>query len=209
MYLSDVDTYKLYLSIKSHFTNDSYDFFRYRGNVKIKNPEKSLVSKPYFYTITKLSKKYEAKQLRDYFVSNMLVDDGKNIFDVDSEGKRVYDDYLRRKNSRTYLFKTEVTKVANEVKNRNGTHFWDSVNPEQETHPLLFRMFVGSYISPETMALLYKIKSYISIWDGSVKENVLYPMVTNQIKKFEPFVMIKDMTPFMNYISDSEKTVFG
>lgn len=209
MKLNELDTYRMYLAIKQHFTNDKYDFFEYKGNVKNCTP-KSLISKNYYQVICKLSRTYDAKALRDYFVSNMLVFDGKYIFDVDSEGNRVYNDYLRRRDSRTYMFKQDIDRVCHELEKRHLSDFWESIKVESDTtHPLLFRMFVGSYICPETMALLQKINPYIGYWDSNISDELLYPQVSKQLRKYEPFVMVKDVSPFAKIICDTNNSFFN
>ena len=203
MTLSELDTFQLYLSIKTHFTSD-YDFFKYRGRIAEKSCSYDvLVKKNYHPLIKKLSRTYSAKELRDYFLSNMLVQEGQYIFDIDSEGKRVYTDFIRRKESRTYIFRQDINRVCMEVSKLKKRHFWDSAEINNGQHPLLFRLFVGSFLSPETMCILYQIKPYLHDWDEQIKETILYPIVANQIKKLSPFIMIKDQTPFTEYIDSA------
>lgn len=195
------------MAVKQHFTNDKYDFFEYKGRVK-NCTAKALVAKPYYFVMCKLANTYDAKGLRDYFVSNMLVSEGKHIFDVDNEGLKIYNEYIRRRDSRTYLFKKDVDKVCKQLEKMGLTNFWDSVKVESQTHPLLFRLFVGSYISPETMALLYKIRPYVDDWDTKITDTILYPSVAKQIKKLAPFIMVKNVSPFSDYITEVNQDFF-
>lgn len=193
----------MYLSIKAHFTSD-YDFFKYKGriNSSILTYEK-FAAKNYYSVICKLANKYEGKELLSYYVSNMLVNDGQYMFEIESEGKRIYTDYLRRKDSRQYMFKQDINRVCNELEKLHKDCFWSSIEIVDGQHPLLFRMFVGSYLSPETMCILYQINDYISQWDNKIDDTLIYPQVSFQIKKLSPFIKIKDHSPYISTIDSS------
>lgn len=203
MKLDSVSTFEMYTAIKTHFTKPDYDFFVYRGKLR-KNicSYKNLLKKNYYGAIEKLAKLYEAAELRDYFVSNMLVMSGKHMFDVDAEGKRVYTDYIRRKNSRSYIFKQDISRVCMELEKQGKHSLWDSIEVVDGQHPLLFRMFVGGYISPETMCILYQINDYITQWNSKISDTIFYPTVVMQIQKLSAFVKIKDLDVFKEYISE-------
>lgn len=203
MKISALQAYEMYLAIKAHFSSD-YDFFKYKGRIKssVLTYEK-FATKNYYSVICKLANKYESKELLSYFISNMLVNNGQYIFEVDSEGKRIYTDYLRRKDSRQYIFKQDISRVCNELEKLHKDCFWRSIDIVDAQHPLLFRMFVGSYLSPETMCILYQINDYISYWDKSIDDTLIYPQVSFQIKKLSPFIKIKDYSPYVSTIDSS------
>jgi hypothetical protein len=203
MKLDELDTFQMYLAIKNHFTTD-YDFFKYKGRLKNSvYSYENLLKKNYHGAIYKLSKTYDAKHLCGYFVSNMLVQDGKHLFDVDSEGKRIYADFIRRMESRSYIFKQDVNRVCMELNKSKKTDFWDSTHVYEGQHPLLFRMFVGSYLAPETMCILYQMKDFITEWDNKINDPVFYPVVVKQIRKLSPFVNIKNYDVFNEYIESA------
>ena len=209
MKLDELDTFQLYLAIKMHFTT-RYDFFLYKGKVKSKACSyEVLLRKNYRGAIYKLSKVYDAKQLRDYFIANMLVNEGSHIFDVDSEGKRIYNDFIRRKDSRVYTYKQDINRVCIELEKLGKTDFWQCLEVGNNRHPLLFRMFVGNYISPETMCILSKFNDYLNTWDLTVQDQMLYPVVAMQIRKLSPFIMIKDTTPFSEYIGVATEEILS
>lgn len=192
----------MYLAVKAHFTNMDYDFFEYNGRIRGTTLEK-FAAKSYYSVICRLSQQYEGHELIYYYVSNMLYNSGQHIFDIDSDGKRIYNEYVRRKESRTYSFKQEIGKIRDELEKLQLTDFWCSIDVVDGQHPLLLQMFVGGYVSPETMCILFQIKDYISIWDKSIKDALLHPMVAAQIKKYSPFVRIKNHAPFKQIIDST------
>lgn len=199
MKLDSIDTYQMYRAIHAHFTSDSYDFFENKGRIRGASFE-NLLKKSYYHAIEKLAKKFDAKELRDYFVSNMLSNNGKYIFDCDTEGKRIYTDYIRRKESRKYIFTQDVNRVVMELEKTNAQHFWDSTRIESGQHPMLFRMFVGCFLSPETMCILDKINNFIPEWDNGIDDKMFYPEISFKLKKLSPFIMIKDFSPYIDIV---------
>ena len=193
----------MYLAVKAHFTSD-YDFFKYRGKINSSALTfEKFATKSYYALICKLANKYEGKELLSYYISNMLVNNGQYIFEVDSEGKRIYTDYLRRTDSRQYIFKQDISRVCNELEKLHKDNFWCSIDIVDGQHPLLFRMFVGSYLSPETMCVLNQINNYINYWDDNICDTLVYPQVSIQIKKLSPFINIKDHSPYISIIDTS------
>ena len=210
MKLDSVSTFEMYTAIKTHFNSVDYDFFEYKGKLR-KNvcTYKNLLKKNYCGAIEKLARTYESTELMDYFVSNMLVLSGKHIFDIDAEGKRVYTDYVRRKESRTYIFKQDVSRICMELEKHDKHLLWDSAIVTDGQHPLLFRMFVGGYISPETMCILYKLQDYISDWDSKISDTIFYPTVVMQISKLAPFIRFKNMDVFQGYIDEISENIIS
>ena len=66
------DAYKTYLALKRHFTSD-YDYFKYNG--KVRAGVESFLKRNDRFFFRKLAKKYDDKELVDFFVSNFIVSD--------------------------------------------------------------------------------------------------------------------------------------
>lgn len=208
MKLDCLDTFQMYLAVRTHFKTEEYDFFEYRGKLNAKSCSfEQLIQKPYYGSMQKLSRMYDSKELCDYFVSNMLISNGTHTFDVDAEGKRVYTDYIRRKESRTYIFKQDINRVCMEIEKINKYDFWDSLNIIEGQHPLLLRMFVGAYLAPESMCILYHVRDYISEWDKLVQDTIVYPSIVMKIKKLSAFVRIKDVNAYQSYIDEANDNI--
>ena len=189
----------MYLAVKAHFTSD-YDFFIYKGEMRSKITMEKFAAKNYYPIICKLANTYDSKSLLSYYVSNMLINDGQYMFDIDFEGKRIYNNFIRRKDSREYTFKKDLKNVYDELEKLHKYDFWDSIEITDGQHPLLFSMFIGGHISPETMCILFQVRDYLQQWDKEIKDTIIYPMVSKQIRKLSPFLMIKDHSPYTSFI---------
>ena len=70
--MTGYEVYKTYLALRMHFTNEKYDYQKYRG--KVTASEKSFEERRDRYFFKKLATKYSDNELMDYFVANFLHD---------------------------------------------------------------------------------------------------------------------------------------
>ena len=97
------DVFKTYLAVKNHFTTD-YDYNKYGGRVTAKL--ESFTKRPDRYFFHKLSKRYNERDILDFFVANFAVDGNKWIGNVlNNEGAENYTKYKKYKESYSiYIF---------------------------------------------------------------------------------------------------------
>jgi hypothetical protein len=67
---------------------------------------------------------------------------------------------------------------------------------------MLFNLYAGSIIAPETMCILLEMNNFLSKWDKICDDQFLYPVVSRQIKKLKPFIRIKDFSVFDDIIGE-------
>lgn len=177
------ETYKTYLSIKSHFTNRKYDFFKYGGKSRASVESFNKRRDKYFFE--KTSRKMSDEEIIEYFVSNFVASDNPSnvwIGEIINSGERNYTDWKRRQQSMSYLFKEESEKLFENEK-------LDDIFDCSKTHPVLLKKFLGGSISPETMVIYDKIFRYSSDFDKKILDPV-WETVSLKIKKYTPFLNI-------------------
>ena len=183
MIVTPFETYQHYLSLKNHFTNPKYDFFRYgartRATVTSFNKRKDK------YWFEKTSRKYNDREVVDFLVSNFVSADNPQslwIGEIINSGERTYSDWTRRKQSLTYLFKEQSSELLlnNELEN-----LFDC----SKGHPIILKKFLGGEISLETFSIFEKIFSFRSEFDKKLKDPV-WETVSLKIKKYLPFINI-------------------
>jgi hypothetical protein len=115
MTVSPFETYQHYLSLKNHFTNPKYDFFKYgaktRASVTSFNKRKDK------YWFEKTSRKYSDKEVVDFLVSNFTATDNPQnlwIGEIINSGERNYSEWMKRQQSLTYLFKEQSNELFSE-----------------------------------------------------------------------------------------------
>ena len=183
MKVTPFETYQTYLSIKSHFTNSKYDFFKYGG--KSRATITSFNKRKDKYWFEKTSRKYSDEQVLDFLLANFVnADTPQNLWigEIINSGERTYAEWMKRKQSLTYLFKEQL----NELLSENNL---DEVFNCSKGHPLLLKRYLGGEISLETLTILEKVFSFVKNFDKKLDDPV-WESVSLKLKKYLPFINI-------------------
>ena len=181
--MSPFETYQHYLSLKNHFTNPKYDFFKY--GAKTRASMTSFNKRKDKYWFEKTSRKYNDKEVVDFLVSNFVsADNPQNLWigEIISSGERNYADWMRRQQSLTYLFKEQSNELFSENK-------LDDVFNCSKGHPPVLKKFLSGTISLETIVIYHKIFLFGNIFDKKLLDPV-WETVSLKIKKYSPFLNI-------------------
>ena len=183
MTVSPFETYQHYLSLKNHFTNPKYDFFKYgaktRASITSFNKRKDK------YWFEKTSRKYNDKEVVDFLVSNFVAADNPSnlwIGEIINSGERTYADWMRRQQSLTYLFKEQSSELFSETK------LEDALNCSKG-HPPILKKFLGGQLSLETFVIYDKIFRFSADFDKKLLDPV-WETVSLKLKKYSPFLNI-------------------
>ena len=183
MKVTPFETYQSYLSMKSHFTNRKYDFFRYGG--KSRATMASFNKRKDKYWFEKTSRKYSDGEIVDFLLANFVTTDNpKNLWigEIINSGERTYADWMRRKQSISYLFKEESEKLLEEYK-------LDELFECGKGHPIILKRFLGSDISIETFVIFDIIFAFSDKFDEKLLDPV-WETVSLKIRKYKPFLNI-------------------
>ena len=183
MKVTPFETYQAYLSMKSHFTNRKYDFFRYGG--KSRATMASFNKRKDKYWFEKTSRKYSDEQIVDFLLANfVMTDNPKNLWigEIINSGERTYADWTKRQQSISYLFKEECSKLLEEYK-------LDELFECGKGHPIILKRFLGSDISIETLVIFDIIFSFSEKFDEKLFDPV-WETVSLKIRKYKPFLNI-------------------
>jgi hypothetical protein len=181
--MSPFETYQTYLSMKSHFTNSKYDFFKYGG--KSRATITSFNKRKDKYWFEKTSRKYSDKEVIDFLLSNFVsADNPSNLWigEIINSGERTYADWMRRQQSLTYLFKEQSEELFSETK-------LEDVLSCSKGHPLVLKKFLSGKLSLETFVIYDKIFSFSKDFDKKLLDPV-WETVSLKVKKYNPFLNI-------------------
>ena len=181
--MSPFETYQTYLSVKSHFTNSKYDFFKYGG--KSRATVTSFNKRKDKYWFEKTSRKYSDKEVVDFLVSNFVAADTPGnlwIGEIINSGERTYADWMRRQQSLTYLFKEQ----SNELLSENEL---ESLFNCTKGHPTILKKFLSGQLSLETFTIYEKIFHFSNDFDKKLLDPV-WETVSLKLKKYSPFLNI-------------------
>ena len=153
MKVTPYETYQTYLSMKSHFTNPKYDFFKYGG--KSRATVSSFNKRKDKYWFEKTSRKYSDQEILDFLLSNFITaNNPQNLWigEIINSGERNYSEWMRRQQSLTYLFKEQLEELLSEKK-------LDEVFDCSKGHPLILKKYLGGDLSLETLIILEKVST--------------------------------------------------
>jgi len=154
------DVFKTYLAVKNHFTTD-YDYNKYGGRVTAKL--ESFTKRPDRYFFHKLSKRYNERDILDYFVSNFAVDGNKWVGNLlNNEGTENYTKYKRYKDAFDYHFRNDCVSIRNDLANRDIL-FDDGFFVHNGQHPRVLRyIFKKEFTSrpPSYLIQYYRLVRY-------------------------------------------------
>ena len=183
MIVTPFETYQHYLSLKNHFTNPKYDFFKYGAKTRASVTSFNKRRDKYFFE--KTSRKYSDKEVVDFLVSNFVsADNPQNLWigEIINSGERTYADWMRRQQSLTYLFKEQSNELFSEIK------LEDALNCSKG-HPPVLKKFLSGQLSLETLTIYEKIFHFSKVFDKKLVDPI-WETVGLKIKKYMPFINI-------------------
>ena len=183
MKVTPFETYQHYLSLKNHFTNPKYDFFRY--GAKTRATVTSFNKRKDKYWFEKTSRKYSDKEIVEFLVANFVaVDNPQNLWigEIINSGDRKYSDWKQRQQSLTYQFKEQSEKLLTENK-------LEEIFECSKGHPIILKKYLGGEISLETFSIWEKVFSFQKNFDKKLTDPV-WETVSLKLKKYIPFINI-------------------
>ena len=194
MTVTPFETYQHYWSLKNHFTNPKYDFFKYgaktRASVTSFNKRKDK------YWFEKTSRKYSDKEVVNFLVSNFTATDNPQnlwIGEIINSGERNYAEWMKRQQSLTYLFKEQSSELLSENE-------LESLFNCTKGHPLILKKFLSGSVSLETLTIFDKVFHFSKNFDKKLDDPV-WESVSLKLKKYSPFLNI-DMFHYKKILRD-------
>jgi hypothetical protein len=179
-----IDCYKTYLSIKNHFSKQSYDFFKYNGKTKVS--EKTFYSKKDRFWFEKLSRQKDDKEILDFFVSNYAFSDDPSNLWIGNIIKGGEENYLNWKYKIENLHEIFEKEVFEKISKENFNEYFIIKN---NRHPQILKDYLKKEISIETIIILNKILNFKKDFDCKLLDPV-WSIVSLKIEKYSPFLNI-------------------
>ena len=183
MKVTPFETYRTYLSMKSHFTNPKYDFIKYGG--KSRATITSFNKRKDKYWFEKTSRKYSDQEVIDFLLSNFVnATNPQNLWigEIINSGERTYAEWKMRQQSLTYMFTEQSENLLSE-------NDLEKVFNCSKGHPIVLKKYLGGEISLETLSILEKVFSFKGKFDKKLKDPV-WETVSMKLKKYLPFLNI-------------------
>jgi hypothetical protein len=182
--MTPFDCYKLYLSLKNHFTKNNYDYHKYCGKTRASLESFYKRKDRFFYE--KLSRQKNDKEIEEFFVSNFVsCSDPQSLWigEIQRAGETNYKEWSKKIQSLSYLFKEEVESLF------NSKNFDEMFKIEGNKHPKIFKQHLMGNISLETLLILDKILGFKNNFDKKLEDPV-WELTSMKLRKYSSFLNI-------------------
>jgi T4 gene Gp59 loader of gp41 DNA helicase/T4 gene Gp59 loader of gp41 DNA helicase C-term len=175
--MSAFECYKEYVALKNHFTQSSYDYFKYNGKSKASPATfEARKDKLYFQKLAKHS------DPRNYLLANLVENPKIWIKEISFSlsAEQTYKDWAKRQQSLLYIFKEHLSKLNED--------FDSNFKVENQTHPYVVKLYLRKEISLETLILLCDLCRCIAYWSKRFEYDPTVQDVITKITKYRPFL---------------------
>ena len=176
--MTPFEAYKEYLALKNHFTKPEYDYKKYNGKLKVNADSFNTRKDKLFFQ--KLAKHPD---VHNFLVANLSRNEKAWIKELaySEEAEKTYKDWLKRNQSLTYVIK-------NEIKQLDSPFDLNFIVSKNKPHPPLLKLYLGGYVSLETLCVLLDITKAKKHWDSKMEYDPIYQEIKLKIEKYTPFV---------------------
>lgn len=193
--MTPFDSFRHYISLKNHFCNKKYDYFKYQN--KTRATIQSFYKRRDRYFFEKLSRQKSDDEIINFFVANFALSFDPNslwIGEILKNGEDNYKTWKKNNQSMFYNFKSDINNLLNE-------HKFASLFDCSNGHPILLKKYLSKNISLETLVIINKILGFYKDFDRKLKDPI-WEIVSQKIQKYDPFVIIE-----MNKYRDTFKNI--
>jgi len=170
------EVYRLYLALRLHFTTKNYDITKTRGAVRSK--KETFLRRRDVISFRKLARDYDRSEIINILVANFVSGDKwGGMFDASS--LETYKKWLTMKQKMLYNFSTDLDNV---ILNMELNNIKSAIH--EDTHPLIFKMYMSREINLETVVMLDKLRPFVEEYNDDFVLDEMCLLVS----KYRPFV---------------------
>ena len=152
--------YKYFMAVKLHFTTEKYDVFEMNGRVS--GSRVAFERRNDRGLFEKLARKFPTDQeLIQFLVANFAYGHQNVVYSHDSD--TYFQVWNKRKESRTRTFNVDLDSILNHLETNNISP--DALYAVDSGMPELLNMYLGGFITLETMVILQDFDDYLSKWE--------------------------------------------
>jgi hypothetical protein len=131
-----------------------------------------------------MARQHPDKEIENFFVANFVgCDDPQSLYIVDiiKNGENRYNEWKRRNQSLSYIFREEIEVVF-------GDKDFDSFfEIETNKHPKIVKEFLKKNLSLETLIILDRILGFSVKFDDKLRDPV-WKLISQRMKKYSSFL---------------------
>ena len=186
--MTGYETFGLYQALKLHFTQESYDFFKYNGktNVSVTTFE-NRKDKYHFY---KLSRRLAQKDdMIDFIVANLVEDEKTWVGSLLMQESEVnYRKHQKVIQSMSYTFENDCKLIFRDcILNPNEVLMTDG------DYPVLLKKGLQKLVNIESVCLLNNMLGFVPMWSKKIADTIHWPNYRMKLLKYSAFIPKDDV----------------
>jgi len=177
------EAFSLYQSLKLHFNQQTYDFFKYNGKTNTsKLVFENRKDKYHFY---KLARKVTQKDdLVSFLVANCVENENVWVGDLLTEDAEVnFRKHQKIIQSLSYIFENDCKVIFEDCKDPN-----DVIRVVDGEYPILLKKALRKEIHVETLCLLAQILGFLPMWNKKITDTIRWPEYQKKLTKYAHFL---------------------
>jgi len=186
--MTGYETFGLYQALKLHFTQESYDFFKYNGKTNISvTTFENRKDKYHFY---KLSRRLAQKEdMIDFIVANLVEDEKTWVGSLLMQESEVnYRKHQKVIQSMSYTFENDCKLIFRDcILNPNEVLMTDG------DYPVLLKKALQKSVNIESMCLLNNMLGFVPMWTKKITDTIHWPNYRMKLLKYSAFIPKDDV----------------
>ena len=172
--------YALFLALRTHFSNEKYDFFLNCG--KLKTTKEAYMKRKDTHFFEKIAKRYGATELKDFFLANLLEDRHYILEMTEDDGEKAFQEFLARRQSFSYKFAAEIDILfAKGVK--------EGFEIPHNRYPLIIEQHLSNLLPCDSLVVLDDMFGFADRFDKYLGEDdVVWGRIRLKMAKYRPFL---------------------
>ena len=175
------EAYQLYVALKNHFTQKTYDFHKYQGKTKVTYDHYQKRKDKYYFQ--KLAKHRDPQ---GYLIANFIENNSFWAGEIshNQESNQTYQQWAKRVQSLHYIFEQDLKKML------LTCSFEDLIRVPDNGHPTCIVKYLQKEISLESLILFVVACRCYSYWNKHLAKDVIWNSVGRSIVKYKSFLQI-------------------
>lgn len=179
-YLDSFDAFCLFLALKNHFTQDSYDFFKYHG--KTNATKEAFEKRKDRLQFQKLARRESSENLQTYLVANLVA--GKTwvgqFLEVDAETN-----YHQFKVKLENITETVIEELKKSLEHCEPTKLF---KVDKHEYPQILLDHLDTTQSMVSLVVLNNFVQFVPIYNETYAGDEVWETTARMITKLTPFI---------------------
>ena len=177
--MNGFDAFQIYNSVRLHFLNDGFDYFRYNGKSRLSL--EAFEKKKDKYLFHKIARMFTEEELPYFYAVNFLKNDKVWVNSlVQDEASQKFKSWVKWQQARTHNFKEDLIKLAE-------MDFGSLIVCKDNQHPELLNLVFQNEIDYDTLIMLDHFIKFTESWNKKIGDDFIWEEFYKKFKKYKPF----------------------